>query len=262
MDLGLQGKVAAIGGASKGIGRATAFGLAAEGCRVAICARGQDALAQTARELEAAGAEVFAMPCDMGKLDDIKRFIKGTVDRFGRLDILVNNAGGPPWGYFDTHDEARWAEAINVSFLSGVRCVQEALPYLKESGSGRIINIASTSIKQPIDGLILSNTTRMATAGLSKTLSRELGPHQITVNTVCPGSTQTDRVMGPARQQATAEGKSIEQVIEEMGASVPLGHIGQPEDVAALVVFLAGDPAKHITGTTVQVDGGETVAVF
>ncbi len=262
MDLGLTGRVAAIGGASKGIGRATAFGLAAEGCRVAISARGEDALRQTEQELRDAGADVFAMTCDMGKPEDVKRFIAATAEHYGGLDILVNNHGGPPYGYFETHDQERWTNAINVSFLSGVWCIQEALPHLRKSGQGRIINIASTSIKQPIDGLVLSNTTRMATAGLAKTLSRELGPDQITVNTVCPGSTLTERLLGPARQQAEAEGRPLEELVEEMGRSVPLGHIGRPEDVAALVVFLAGEPAKHITGTTVAVDGGETTSVF
>jgi len=262
MDFGLKGRVAAIGGASKGIGRASAFALAAEGCRVAISARGEDALNATADELRATGADVFVMTCDMGKEDQARDFIRETVKHFGGLDVLVNNHGGPPYGYFETHDQERWNNAINTSFLSGVWCIQEALPALRASGRGRIINIASTSIKQPIDGLVLSNTTRMATAGLAKTLSRELGADQITVNTVCPGSTLTDRILGPARQQAESEGKSLETVIDEMGQGVPLGHIGKAEDVAALVAFLASEPARHITGTTIQVDGGETVAVF
>ncbi len=251
MDFGLKGRVAAIGGASKGIGRASAFALAAEGCRVAISARGEDALNATADELRATGADVFVMTCDMGKEDQARDFIRETVKHFGGLDVLVNNHGGPPYGYFETHDQERWNNAINTSFLSGVWCIQEALPALRASGRGRIINIASTSIKQPIDGLVLSNT-----------LSRELGADQITVNTVCPGSTLTDRILGPARQQAESEGKSLETVIDEMGQGVPLGHIGKAEDVAALVAFLASEPARHITGTTIQVDGGETVAVF
>ena len=261
MDLGLRGKVAAIGGASKGIGRATAFGLAAEGCRVAICARGQDALASTARELEEAGAEVFAMPCDMGKLEDIKRFIRGTVERFGRLDILVNNAGGPPYGLFETHNEARWQEAINVSFLSGVRCIQEALPHLRASGSGRVINIASTSIKQPIDGLILSNTTRMATAGLAKTLSRELGktnhgehrmPGQHAHRPPARSGARPGAERGPAtRRDRRRDGTD--------GAAGPRRH---RRGCRCPRGILAGEPAKHITGTTTSVDGGETIAVF
>lgn len=262
MDLGLRGKVAAIGGASKGIGRATAFALAREGCRVAICARGQDALAATARELEAGGAEVFAVPCDMAKAEDIRRFIQGTVDRFGRLDIVVNNAGGPPYGLFEAHDEARWRAAVDQNFLSAVRTIREALPHLKRQGGGRIINITSTAVKEPLDGLILSNTTRLAVVGLAKTLSRELAPWNILVNTVCPGSTLTDRLTELYRQQAQSQGRSLDDVLAETAKSVPLGRIGQPEDVAALIVFLAGQPAKHITGTTIQVDGGETAAVF
>ncbi len=262
MDLGLKGKVAAVGGASKGIGRAVAFGLVKEGCRVAICARGTDALAKTARELEAVGAEVLAVPCDMSKAEDIRRFIAGTVSRFGRLDIIVPNAGGPPFGEFESHDDSRWTAAIDQNFLSAVRMVREALPHMRHQGGGRVINITSTAVKQPIDGLILSNATRMAVAGLAKTLSRELGPDNITVNTVAPGSTLTDRILGPAREQAAREGKTLEQLIEEMSSAVPLRRVGQPEDVAALVVFLASEPARHITGTTTQVDGGETLAVF
>lgn len=262
MDLGLRGKVAAIGGASKGIGRATAFAFAREGAKVAICARGEEALERTRKELEAEGAEVYAARCDMASYDDIKRFIKGTVDRFGRLDIVVNNAGGPPYGTFETHDEAAWLAAVDQNFLSAVRTTREALPYLRQAGSGRVINITSTAVKQPIDGLILSNATRMAVAGLAKTLSRELAKDNILVNTVCPGSTLTDRVTQLYEKQAVAEGRTVAELLEANAREVPLGRIGQPEDVAALIVFLAGEPAKHITGTTIQVDGGETTAVF
>lgn len=262
MDLGLTGKVAAVGGASKGIGKAAAIGLAAEGCRVAICARGEEALAETRQQLEAMGAEVLAMPCDMSNGEDIARFIKATVDRFGRLDIVVNNQGGPPYGPFEMHDEAAWLQAFNQSFMAAVRVATEALPHMKAAGGGRIINVASTSMKQPIDGMVLSNSMRAGVGGLAKTMSREFGKYNITVNTVNPGATLTARATELYRQRAEQTGRSIEEMIAESGKAVPLGHVGMPEDVAALIVFLAGEPARHITGTAIAVDGGETTAVF
>ena len=263
MELGLADKVALVGGASRGIGRAVAFGLAREGCRVAICARSREQLDATAKEIQAAAnTEVIAVPCDMAKLDDIQRFVASVVDAFGRLDIVVNNAGGPPPGPFDAHDEAAWQQALDQNFLSVVRTVREALPHLRAAGGGRVINITSVAVKEPIPGLVLSNATRLGVVGLAKTLSRELGPDQITVNNVCPGLTLTDRMRSLYGGRAQAEGGTLEDVLAEEARRIPLGRIAQPEDVAALVVFLASEPARHISGTTVQVDGGSTAAVL
>jgi len=263
MDLGLQGKVAIVGGASRGIGFATALGLAREGCRVAICARGRERLEAAAQEIRAStGTEALAVPCDMSQPEEIRRFVAAAVDAFGRLDIVVNNAGGPPPGTFEAHDEAAWQQALDQNFLSVVRTVREALPHLRAAGGGRIINITSVAVKEPIPGLILSNASRLAVVGLAKTLSRELGPDGITVNNVCPGLTLTDRMRELHGARAQAAGRSLEDVLAEEARRIPVRRLGEAEDVAALVVFLASEPARQITGTTIQVDGGSTLAAM
>jgi len=263
MDLGLAGKAALVGGASRGIGKAVAMALAREGCRVGIGARGREGLEAAAAEIAGAtGSEVLPVVCDMSRYDDIRRFVAETVSRFGGLDIVVNNAGGPPLGPFEAHSEEAWQAAVDQNFLSVVRTVREALPHLRKRGGGRIINITSVAVKQPIDGLILSNAARLGVVGLAKTLSRELGPDQILVNNVCPGLTLTDRLREVLQNRATTQGRSLEEVMEDENRSIPVGRLGKPEDIAALVVFLASEPARHITGTTVQVDGGSTTAVM
>ncbi len=263
MDLGLRGKVALVGGASRGIGYAVAAGLAREGCRVAICARDEARLAQAAEEIRSStGAEVLAFRCDMAVEDEIQRFVAATVDAFGRLDIVVNNAGGPPVGPFEAHDEAAWQQALSQNLLSVVRTVREALPHLRAAGSGRIVNIASVAVKEPIVGLVLSNAARLGVVGLAKTLSRELGRDGITVNNVCPGLTLTDRMRELYGGRAEAAGRSLEAVLAEEARRIPLGRLAEAEDVAALAVFLASEPARHITGTTIQVDGGSTAAAM
>lgn len=261
MDLGLAGKAAIVGGASLGIGRAIAMGLAREGCRVAIAARRQELLERTAREIhEATGVDTLPLVCDMSQPQDIRSFVALAAQRFGRLDIVVNNAGGPPVGRFEDHDDDAWRHALDQNFLSAVRVIREALPHLRAAGGGRIINVLSWAVKQPLDGLILSNAARLAVVGLAKTLSRELGPDRITVNNVCPGSTLTDRFRQLAEIRARAARRSVSAVLEEEARRVPLGRLAEPEDVAALVVFLASEPARHITGTTIQVDGGQTAS--
>jgi 3-oxoacyl-[acyl-carrier protein] reductase len=263
MDLGLQGNVALVGGASRGIGKAVALGLAREGCAVAICARGREALDAAAEDIRSAtGAQALPFVCDMSKGEDIRRFVAATVDVFGRLDIVVNNAGGPPPGPFEAHDEAAWQHALDQNLLSVARTVREALPHLRAAGGGRIVNITSVAVKEPIPGLVLSNAARLGVVGLAKTLSRELGPDGITVNNVCPGLTLTDRMRELYGGRAQAEGRSMEEALAEQAKSIPLGRLGQPEDVAALAVFFASGPARHITGTTVQVDGGSTAAAM
>lgn len=263
MELGLRGKAAIVGGASKGIGRAIALGLAREGCAVAIAARGRAALEEAARAIaEEAGTMVLPVVCDMARYDDIQRLVREAVAAFGRLDIVVANAGGPPTGLFEELGEEAWQLALDQNLLSAVRLVREALPHLRRSGSGRVIAITSIAVKQPLDRLVLSNSARLGVVGLAKTLSRELGPYGITVNTVCPGFIATERLMTLLEERARRAGVSLEEVVRREEAHVPLGYLGEAEDVANLVVFLASEKARYISGTTVQVDGGGTVAVF
>jgi 3-oxoacyl-[acyl-carrier protein] reductase len=263
MDFGLEGRVAIVGGASKGIGLATAAMLSAEGARVALAARGEAALSQAAREIrERTGHETLAVACDMASEADIKRLVERTVSAFGGIDIVVNNAGGPPPGTFEQHDDATWQQAFELNLMSVVRLVREALPHLKQSDQARVINITSTAVKEPIDGLILSNSVRLGTTGLAKTLSKELGPHGITVNNVGPGLTLTDRIRPVLEAQARMQGSSVDELMEQRAARIPVGRLGQPEDVAAMIVFLASAQARQITGQTILVDGGATAGVM
>ncbi|TAK65196.1 MAG: SDR family oxidoreductase [Dehalococcoidia bacterium] len=264
MDLGLQGRVAIVSGASQGIGRATAALLFGEGCRVVIAARTETKLEQAAAEIRASGpgGELLAVPCDMSVEANVARLVARTVEAFGGVDIMVNNAGGPPLGRFEEHGDGAWRKAFDTNFMSVVWAVREALPYLKQSPQARVINITSTAVREPIDGLILSNSVRLGTTGLAKTLSRELGPHGITVNNIAPGLTVTDRVRPLFEAQAKAEGRSPDDVRAERAARIPTRRLGHPEDVAAMIVFLASAQARQVTGQTILVDGGATASVF
>ncbi|HVP04634.1 MAG TPA: SDR family oxidoreductase [Dehalococcoidia bacterium] len=264
MDYGLNGKAALVGGSSKGIGKAIAAALRREGCRVMLSSRDEGHLKEAAQEIRAqlGGEEVPYVVCDMSSADDIKRAVPTAARAFGGLDVLVNNAGGPPTGTFADLDDRYWQYAIDQNLLSVVRSVREALPHLRQSGRGRIVNVTSVAVKQPIDGLILSNATRLGVVGLAKTLSRELAPLGITVNNVCPGNIATQRLMSLIEERARAQGVEFEQLVAVEEARVPMGYLGEPEDVANLVAFLASDQARFITGTTIQVDGGSTTAVM
>jgi 3-oxoacyl-[acyl-carrier protein] reductase len=264
METGLAGRVAFVGGSSKGIGRAIAAALAREGCRVMISSRNEEHLAEAEEFIraEAPGAEVSHLVCDMSKPEDIKAAIEKTAGAFGRLDVLVNNAGGPPTGSFEDLDDRYWSYAIDQNLLSAVRCVREALPHLKRSGTGRVVNVTSVAVKQPIDGLILSNATRVAVVGMAKTLSRELAPFGITVNNVAPGNIATERLMSLIEERARRAGVEVADAVAVEEQRVPMGFLGEPADVANLVVFLASDAARYVTGVTVQVDGGATTALM
>lgn len=256
MNEGLPDRVALVCAASKGLGRACAEALARDGVRLAICARGGTALAETAAALKASGADVLPIEADLRRGDDVTRAIETTVAAFGGLDILVTNTGGPPSGAFMSIDERAWLEAIDSLLLSVVRLCRGAIPHLQARGGGRIINITSISVKQPIAGLVLSNSLRAAVTGLAKTLSVELAPHHILVNCVAPGYTRTDRVMELAHATAAREGISAEQAERRMIDLVPLGRLGTPEEFGEVVRFLASPAASFITGTTIPVDGG------
>ncbi|HEV8673447.1 MAG TPA: SDR family oxidoreductase [Methylomirabilota bacterium] len=257
MDLGLKGKAAIVAAASKGLGRAAARGLAAEGARVAICARSADELKKTADAIHAeTGAEVLAVPTDVLKPEAIRNLVGHAVEAFGGVDILVTNAGGPPFGLFDQMSDADFQAAFELNLLSTVRMIREVLPQMRRRRWGRIVNIQSTSIKQPIDGLLLSNSIRPGVAGLSRSLVQEVSRDGITINTVCPGRILTDRARGFLASRAQIAGLSVDEFVKQDTAAIPMGRMGEPEEVANMVVFLASQRASYVTGVTVQVDGG------
>lgn len=242
--------------ASKGLGRACAEALARDGVRLAVCARGGAALAETVAALTASGADVLPIEADLRRADDITRAIETTVATFGGLDILVTNTGGPPSGPFMSIEERAWLEAIDSLLLSVVRLCRGAIPHLQARGGGRIIHITSISVKQPIAGLVLSNALRAAVTGLAKTLSVELAPHNILVNCVAPGYTRTDRVVELTEATAAREGITADHAERRIIDHVPLGRLGTPEEFGEVVRFLASPAASFITGTTIPVDGG------
>jgi 3-oxoacyl-[acyl-carrier protein] reductase len=257
MDLGLTGVPALVAAASKGIGRAVAEGLAREGACVALFSRTASDVHAAAEAIRAAtGSQAIPLLGDVRVADDVRRVVDEAAGRLGGLRILVTNAGGPPPGLFDEMDDAHWQAAFELNLLSVIRLIRAAAPHLRAAGGGRVVNIQSTSVKQPIDGLILSNAIRSGVTGLAKTLANELGPDRITVNTVCPGRTLTDRLQSFLAARARRLGVSVEQVVATEEASIPLRRLGTPDEVAAVVVFLCSEPARYVTGITLQVDGG------
>jgi 3-oxoacyl-[acyl-carrier protein] reductase len=257
MDLGLKGKVALVAAASRGLGKAVAWEFAREGAHVAICARGEEVLRATALEITVdTGGEVFPVVADVTKPEDIQQLVSAVEEHFGQVDILVNNAGGPPTGTFIDFDDEAWEAALRLNLMSTVRLCRAVLPGMRSRRWGRIVNITSVSVKQPMDGLILSSAARSGVVGMAKTLANECATEGITVNNVCPGYTLTYRVKSLAEERARKEGKTVQKVIEGYAANIPARRLGQPEELAALVVFLASERAAYITGASIQVDGG------
>jgi 3-oxoacyl-[acyl-carrier protein] reductase len=262
MNLGLKGKRAIVMAASRGLGYASALGLAREGCDVTICSRDEERIRKAAGTIASeTGARVHAVAADVSAAGEARRLVDATVAQYGGLDIVVHNAGGPPAGEFLAMTEEQWQKAFEQNLLSFVRIVHAAVPELKRSGAGRLLTIASSSIKQPIANLVLSNALRAGVWGLAKTLSRELAAYKILVNVIAPGRIQTERIEELDRVTADKTGKPLDEVKRVSAANVPLGRIGRPEELANLVVFLASDAASYITGQAITVDGGAGTAL-
>lgn len=263
MDLGIRGKVALVTASSTGIGKAVAEALAEEGCKVAICARSKDILIETSRDIKSKfNIEPFWGVCDLNQKKDIDNFYEAVKNQFGRVDILINNCGGPIPGHFRDLSEEDWDNAFKQVLLSVVRFSNLVIPNMLEQEWGRIINITSIAVKQPVQNLMLSNSLRAGVTGFAKSLSNEFGNKNITVNNVAPGYTLTHRLYELAVNRAKTSGKSHEEILVEMAKDVPLNRLAGPEEIAAMVVFLASQKASYITGTTIQVDGGSTKAIF
>lgn len=257
MDYGIQGRVAMVAAASKGLGKTCALGLTREGARVAICARNEAVLEQTAEEISTTtGAEVFWRRADMTSAEDIQRLIEDTWTHFGRIDILVTNAGGPPPGNFLDFSDDDWLAALNLNLLSTIRLIRGIIPQMQAQRWGHIVNITSVTVKQPIETLILSNVSRAGVVTLSKTLSNQLVKNNVLINTICPGIILTDRVDQLTQNMAQTQGISQEEALQVYVQPVPMGRPGQPAKFADLVTFLCSERCTYITGTVTQIDGG------
>jgi 3-oxoacyl-[acyl-carrier protein] reductase len=252
MDLGLKGKVALVTGATQGIGKATAMLLAREGARVALVARGKDGLERCAKEIASAGGEALALQCDVSRAEDLERAVKAVTDRWGGLDILVNNAGTSMRGPFEEVDDAMWQADLDLKLMAAVRLSRLAVPLMKARGGGRIVNVTNIGGKQPEAETMPTTVTRAAGLALTKALSKEYAPHNILVNTVCIGRIKA----GQWEARAQEQGVPVEALYEAMGGGIPLGRVGEAEEVANVIAFLVSSAASYVTGTSVNLDGG------
>ncbi|AIQ61505.1 SDR family oxidoreductase [Paenibacillus borealis] len=257
MDLGLGGKSVLVSAASKGLGLATALEYAREGARVTIASRSLPQL-ETARQaiLEATGQEIAVVDMDVTRPEDIVRAVRTAAEYGGGLDVLVTNAGGPPGGGFGDMADADWSGGFELTLMSTVRLIREALPHMRSAGGGRIVSISSVSIKQPIQGLILSNVFRAGVNALNKSLATELAPEGILINSLAPGRIGTDRILQLDGKRAEAVGTSLEEVQAEALKGIPLGRTGTPEEFGKAAVFLGSFANTYITGQSLLIDGG------
>jgi len=263
MDLGLRDKVALVTGASRGLGFATARVLSQEGARVAINSRDPERLQQAAVNIQKeTGYPVLALPGDITRPETAQRLIEDVMATYGQLDIVIANAGGPPPGPFATLDDEKWYAAIELSLMSQVRLIRAALPYLEQSPTPAVLTVTSYAVKQPIPNLILSNSIRAATVGLTKSLALELGHKGIRFNSILPGWTETERVIELMRNRAEMNGTTIEEEIQKQARESPLGRMGKPEEFARVAVFLVSPAASYVTGVMLQVDGGMYKGLF
>lgn len=262
MDLGISGRVALVTGGSKGIGRAVAAGLASEGCRIAIAARGAEALRETAESLAAKGAEVLTVAADLAEPDAARRVVESVVARFGRLEILVNNAGAIRGGDFLTTPAEAWADDWRLKVLGYVRMAQAAIPIMRTGHWGRIVNVIGAAARNPATTYMAGGIANAGLINFTRALADLGAPDGILVNAVSPGATATERWDRLVAQQAQAQGQSVETLRAEVAGKQPLGRIGRPEDVADLVLFLASERASFLTGASITVDGGASRGVY
>lgn len=256
MELGLKGKSAVVAGASRGLGFSIAKSLGLEGARLAICSRDEGNINRACDELNSLGIEANAYTADVSNPSGAKAFIENAAHDLGGIDILVTNAGGPPAMSFEAIDDSTWEEGFRLNLLSTIVMIRAAIPSMKEKNSGRIINLTSIAVKQPIEGLIISNTVRAGVIGLAKTLSRELAPFNITINNILPGYFMTERVEQLAKNLAGLKNGSPEDIIDFWRNEIPLKRIGDPDEIGHLAAFLASEKAAYITGTSIPIDGG------
>ncbi|MEQ9397761.1 MAG: SDR family oxidoreductase [Longimicrobiales bacterium] len=263
MDLGLKGRSALVCGASAGLGYAIARTLAEEGADLTICSRSDERISAAAQEIrDATGARVAAVAADLSGREGCEAAVEAALEAYGAVDILVTNTGGPPSGPFEDHTPETWSRAIAQNLESVVNLVRAALPGMKERRWGRIVNVTSISVKQPVGGLILSNTLRAGVTGFAKTIANEAGPFNVTVNNVLPGYTRTERLVDLANATAGRTGATPESVYETWESQVPMGRLAEPEELAALAAFLCSERAGYVTGQSVAVDGGWIKGLF
>ena len=257
MDLALRGKVALVCGSSRGLGRAIAEELAAEGAALALCARGDEELQAAAREIGSRfGVKVTAVAADLSRTEEARRVAAAALQDHGRVDVLVTNAGGPPSGPFESHDEAAWLATVRLTLVAVVEMIRAVLPGMKERRFGRILNVTSIAVKQPVDGLILSNSVRAAVTGMARTLANETAPYGITVNNLMPGYTRTERLQELVQAISRREGIPPAAVEARWTQETPAHRLGDPRELAALAAFLASERAGYITAQSIAVDGG------
>jgi len=257
MNLGIEGRVALVAASSKGLGRAVAEELGAEGCDLVLCARSEGPLEEVRQSIaEQTGRRVLAQTTDVADETAVRQLVDLALAEFGRVDILVTNGGGPPAGPFEEHSTQTWRDGAAVTLESVVNLTRGVLPGMKERGWGRILNVTSIAVKQPVDGLILSNSLRAAVTGFARTLANEVAAHGVTVNNLMPGFTRTQRLEDLAAHISATSGASREEAFAAWESQIPAGRVGEPKEFAALAAFLASDRASYITGQSIAVDGG------
>ncbi len=264
MELGLRDRVAIVCASSQGLGKATATVFAREGAHVVLCSRDKTKLDAAASDIgrEAKGGTVFPVVADVSSADQIVKLVTSTVGKFGRIDILVTNAGGPPVGLFASLSDADWEKGFALNLMSTVRLIRAVVPEMQKRKWGRIINIASLTVKQPLGDLIISSTVRPGVMGLSKVLSQQLGKDGILINTVAPGYFLTARQKEISVTRAKAKGISVDAYLAEQAKDIPVGRLGDPEELANAIVFLASERASYISGTVIAIDGGTIRGIF